>query len=742
MKGMHRFLLTATMMSLATLCTGTSLNAAWSGKLAQMRTVPPGLPRPPALQADPARLRETLSEGVAALENGNPLMAWLLLDGLDEHYPVLGDYILYYRIQAIGASEDHAVALSYVNYFLQRYPASILVPRVRLEGVKVRVALGLFSAAREEAENLLAEELPGALRRELTLWVGLTHEKEERWQAAQEVYQQLAYGDPASAEGEEAEQRTLRIAAEKGVRPETPDASLFLRKVEALNRALRFEQVIDVCEALEKVEPRGQKTDEARLLKARALIKKGRAEGGVRLYKQVMRNGVSDGIRAEAAYRLASHYWNGHGNDTAKREFKRLVRKYPRSSWSLHAHYALGRIHESAEDVKRAREHYLKVGKLNPGHELAAKGAWRIGWAEYQAGRYGKALAAFDQCLKRYGSSDIYTDALYWKGRAAERLQRAAQAEEIFRELAAEHSWGFYGVMARKRLEAAGRRLAATEETAEVVPPCGAEGIAVASGTRMAFHLPRAEELIQIGLYGEAREEVDALRQEAAGRPEAECYVGELYEKSRSYYDSVRWMYRVGLNNGHAKGEGSSFLNRYLYPLAYWDTVRDESHRHEVDPYLVLAVMRQESLFQDDVVSFADARGLMQIIPPTGQRIARQMGVPDFTPEMLFNPKTNIAFGVWYLKKLMQRSDGDLVRVLSSYNAGESRADMWWRRHKHLELDERIESITFRETRGYVKRVLRNLENYRRLYPGTGRSEVSAAMVSGVGVARGGGADQ
>ncbi len=741
MKGIHRFFPVLSLTFLFTLCGGSSVEGAWSGKLAQMQASPPGLPRPPASQQDPARLRETLTEGVAALQKGNPLMAWLLLDGLDEHYPVVGDYILYYRIQAIAETDDHTVALSYVTYFLQRYPDSVLVPRVRVEGVKARVALGLFSAAREEAETLLAEEVPNGLKRELTLLAGLTHEREESWKAAQELYQRLAYSEPTSPEGEEAEQRSLRIARESGVSAGVPDASLFLSKVKALNRGLRFGQMIEACEDLEKVQPKGETTDEARLLKARGLIKKGRAEAGVRLYKQLMRKGASHGIRAEAAYRLGSHYWNGHGNALAKREFKRLVRKYPRSSWSLHAHYALGRIHESDEDAGRAREHYLKVGKLNPGHDLAVKGAWRIGWVEYRAGRYEKALKAFDHCLKRYRNADIYSDALYWKGRSAERLKRTEQAERIFRELANDFSWSFYGVMARKRLEASGRTLAASEETGEVVLPCGSDGIAVKNGTPMAYHLPRAEELIEIGFYGEAREEVDALRRDASGNPEVECYVGELYEKSRSFYDSVRWMYRVGLNNGLAKGEGSHFLNRYLYPLAFWDTVRDESGRNDVDPYLVLAVMRQESLFQDDVVSFADARGLMQIIPPTGRSIARQLGVSDFNPEMLFDPKQNIAFGVWYLKQLMKRSEGDLVRVLASYNAGESRSDMWWNRHKHLEMDERIESITFRETRGYVKKVLRNLENYRRLYPGTGHSDDSSAMVSGVGVG-GGGADR
>ena len=152
------------------------------------------------------------------------------------------------------------------------------------------------------------------------------------------------------------------------------------------------------------------------------------------------------------------------------------------------------------------------------------------------------------------------------------------------------------------------------------------------------------------------------------------------------------------------------------YILSYWDTVSEKTNGNGVDPFLVLSVMRQESLFQADIVSPADARGLMQIIPPTGKMIASKLGVNGFSPNNLFDPKTNIDFGVWYLKSLMDRSDGDLVRVLSSYNAGEKRSDLWWKRTKHLDMDERIESITFRETRNYVKRVLRNLENYKRLY--------------------------
>ena len=176
------------------------------------------------------------------------------------------------------------------------------------------------------------------------------------------------------------------------------------------------------------------------------------------------------------------------------------------------------------------------------------------------------------------------------------------------------------------------------------------------------------------------------------------------------------------------QGANTACMKRFLYPLANWEAVKRETGKNGLDPFLALAVMRQESLFQPDIVSPADARGLMQIIPSTGRTIARHLGITDFTPESLYEPETNITLGIRYLTDLMTRSGGDLVRVLCSYNAGEIRSDQWWDLYKELDVDERIESITFRETRDYVKKVLNHLEIYRRLYespPPDGKKNLS-----------------
>ncbi len=662
-----------------------------------------------------SEIRKTFVSGVMALENDNSLIARLEFDKLDGRDYVLGDYLLYYRIRAENESGDPATALRHARQFLEDDPESLLIERVRIEKARALIAIGQFLPAVEVLQDLDAMKLPGDLARQVDLLAGEAASGQENSRGAYDLYLHLAFQAPATEEGAEADRRRERIAETLVSPPEPPAAKLYLTRIRELFRALKFVRVIEDSNEMVKIYPKGIPTDQVLLLKGRALIKERNLPEGRKLIKKVAREAGAASIQAEALYWLGSSFWNKGENRSARREFQHLLKHYPKSKWVVKALYAIGRIHEAAHNTSKAREYYLRIGKVSPGHDLAPKGAWRVGWSEYRAGNYGKAEAAFDFCLNRYPAAAVYAGALYWKGRCQEKLKHVEEAQKIYRRLAEEFSWDFYGVMARKRLQYAWTLL--SDPPVKDDPDCDTAPLATEDGSSLAYHRDHAEELIRIGFSDAAREEIvavgDLLGEGRAGL----CYVGDLFERSNNFYDSVRWMYRVSTNHyGEVNGGDSPFFKRYLYPRAFWETVQKEAARYGLDPFLVLAVMRQESLFQKDVVSFADARGLMQIIPPTGETIARNLGIEAFAPESLLEPETNIAFGIWYLNSLIERSKGDLVRVFSSYNAGESRSDRWWKRTGDLEIDERIESIPFRETRGYVKRVLRNLENYKRLY--------------------------
>ena len=156
---------------------------------------------------------------------------------------------------------------------------------------------------------------------------------------------------------------------------------------------------------------------------------------------------------------------------------------------------------------------------------------------------------------------------------------------------------------------------------------------------------------------------------------------------------------------------------RIIFPIDYWPLITKYSKLHDLDPFLVAALMAQESTFTAEIRSSANAYGLMQLIPATGSRYAKKLGIRNFSTRMLTDPETNIKLGTEYFKDLMDRFGGAHY-ALAGYNAGEARVQQWLSQRPPLPADEFTDDIPFAETQSYVKRILGTAEDYRRLYGG------------------------
>ena len=154
---------------------------------------------------------------------------------------------------------------------------------------------------------------------------------------------------------------------------------------------------------------------------------------------------------------------------------------------------------------------------------------------------------------------------------------------------------------------------------------------------------------------------------------------------------------------------------RIRYPRAYWDLVQTSAQRHNLDPYLVLSIARQESTYRPGLVSGAGARGVMQMMPRTAEGLAKEE--PTLDVKRLDHPPTSITLGTRYLRGLIDRYDGNLVYALAAYNAGPANCDRWRRDFQGSDLAAFIETITYTETRNYVKRVLAHYATYHSIYP-------------------------
>jgi len=157
---------------------------------------------------------------------------------------------------------------------------------------------------------------------------------------------------------------------------------------------------------------------------------------------------------------------------------------------------------------------------------------------------------------------------------------------------------------------------------------------------------------------------------------------------------------------------------RIQYPRAYWRYVADLGRTTEVDPFLVLAVVRQETFYRPTLTSSAGAKGIMQIMPATALWVAEmEKDVRTEHAENLENPRNSLLIGAHYLKRMIREADGNLVYALASYNAGPGNCRKWRSKFGDKDLADFVESIPFRETRNYVKKVLGYYAAYHSVYP-------------------------
>jgi soluble lytic murein transglycosylase len=155
---------------------------------------------------------------------------------------------------------------------------------------------------------------------------------------------------------------------------------------------------------------------------------------------------------------------------------------------------------------------------------------------------------------------------------------------------------------------------------------------------------------------------------------------------------------------------------RVVFPLDYWPIIQRYAADRGLDPHFVAALVGQESMFEAAARSVANAYGLLQLVPSTGRRIGRSIGLRRVTVRDLVNPDTNIRLGTKHIADLLAQFREPSL-ALAAYNAGEARVVEWLRERPGLPQDEFIDDIPFPETRAYVRRILGTTEDYRRLYP-------------------------
>jgi soluble lytic murein transglycosylase len=227
---------------------------------------------------------------------------------------------------------------------------------------------------------------------------------------------------------------------------------------------------------------------------------------------------------------------------------------------------------------------------------------------------------------------------------------------------------------------------------------------------------PLIRALLSAGLYDDAVNEVRLVERASGPSPLLDATLAYALNRKGELRPAIQTMRRAYPQFLAEGGEAlPSDLLAVIFPVAYWDLIRKYAEAHKLDPYLMAALIAQESTFDAGVKSSANAWGLMQILPSTGKEYARKLGITPFRTARLTEPEVNIRIGMAVFADLVTDL-GDLSLALAAYNAGEDRAEHWKAARLGVERDVFIDDIPYAETQNYVKRILGTAEDYRLLY--------------------------
>jgi len=341
-----------------------------------------------------------------------------------------------------------------------------------------------------------------------------------------------------------------------------------------------------------------------------------------------------------------------------------------------------------------------------------------VGWWAYKHNRFADTAATFETAAAASPRSDFRPAWLYWAGRSRDQLAQRQTASSLYRIVVADYQNSYYG------------RLASALLVERREPPVQAIVLSTPSGDKLGPIVPNdavIRALVAAGMYDAALNEVEYARRVWGDSAPLQATIalvrhrrgfeGRAGDRFADVRGGITMMRRAYPQFMAAGGEQlPPDVLRVIFPLDYWPLIKKYSDLHRLDPYLMTALIAQESTFTADVRSSANAVGLMQLIPSTGRSYARKMGV-RYSARILTQPETNIRLGMRYFRDLMDRF-GAPHYALASYNAGESRIAQWIAERPGYDQDEFVDDIPFPETQNYVKRILGTADDYRRLYGG------------------------
>jgi len=394
-----------------------------------------------------------------------------------------------------------------------------------------------------------------------------------------------------------------------------------------------------------------------------------------------------------------------------------LMAHYPQSRWLEEALDSGGNMYLIRQDDAKAIEEYVALVQHFPRSTYAPSAHWHAAWLSYRLRRYPDAARLMDEQIMNYPAGTEIPAALYWRGRLYEDIEHNfSQALNYYNTLNATYVNSYYASLGRQRIAIIGQRPAEPPAPAlasvRTIDNPGLTDVLPENDP----HLIKARLLANAALNEYIRPEIQLSATSGQWGAFAEA---QIYESFGENTRALQAMKRSKIPFFSLPvSEVPMAYWELVFPRPYWPQLESDARANGLDPFLVAALIRQESEFNPDAVSRMNAYGLMQLLPSVGKSLAKKDGERHFSTSELLDPSTNLRLGTQDLRKTVDRYNGQVEYALAAYNAGDTPVHQWMATNNYKDIAEWVESIPYTETREYVEGIMRNRDLYRAVYAG------------------------
>ena len=634
--------------------------------------------------------------------------------------PLLTDYSLFFLAETYHLKRENHESIATFKEIIENFPQSPIISETNYQIAQNYRELNDFTSALIYYENILKDSQDNQLKANVLLDLSDLYWKEKKYFDSLNCLYEILDKGYKLKRNSEPEELLIRYFywIKENLKEINVPYPIMMKCADILFKYRKYDLAENLYEEIISTFPDAKDIAEVYYNRARALYYKKDYKEAINQCNEIISRFPTSDIITKVHYFLANSIFALGERYSAIEKYNKIITQYPESSYARESYLRLAECYFQLNEPEKGIFQWKQVTEKYPDSSQTMNALWNLGRYYTKNNNNSEALEAYRLLAEKFSKSSLGDDALYWRGKTLQKMGLEEEARVIYEKLLREYPLSYYTERITKQrddLNFVGLISTSEKEDFTNLEEFLLKYAKIEGEGQLS--LLKAELFEEISFYKESIIELKETLNYYPGNIFLLFKLSDVYKKNLDYYNSLNYSEIIfNYLMDHQQLDNLPFeLWGSLYPICFEDIIREYALKYEIDPLLVMAMIREESRFNSWDESVAGARGLMQIILSTGEWIAQKINIIDFNDEMLFSPKVNINLGCWYIHYLKEKFSNDYILMISGYNAGPGITDKWLERYDQSDLDNFVENIPYAETREHIKKVMKSYQMYKKL---------------------------